>query len=76
MPNEFERHVAMDQDEPEKSKASEMYSQARDQIGTAAEGARENLGTISATAILFGIVGFTLGFVVGQNSMQSRHHWH
>jgi hypothetical protein len=75
MPNEFERHVAMDQDEPEKSKASEVYSQARDQISAAAEGARENLGTISTTAILFGIVGFTLGFVCGQNSTRSGHHW-
>lgn len=80
MANEFERHVAMDRDEPEQSKASEMYSQAKDQVSGAARSAadtvRENPGTISSVAIIFGIAGFAIGFVCGQSSGRSRHHWY
>lgn len=75
MATEFEKHVALEPDEAKQSQASEMYSQARDRAGEAARGAGENLGAISTTAVLFGIVGFALGWVCGQSSARSERNW-
>ena len=77
MANEFERHVG-NKGEGEQSKASELYSQAKDQVSEAVHGAgdavRGNPGTISTVAIVFGIAGFALGYVCGHSS-RSGHYW-
>jgi hypothetical protein len=41
MPNEFERHIAMEPDES--GQASQMLSQAKDQFGEVAQGARDTM---------------------------------
>jgi len=72
MANEFEKHIAMESDEAEKSKASDMYAQAKGKVSEAARGASEHMGAISATAVLFGVVGFALGWMCGQSSARSE----
>lgn len=75
MANEFEKHIAMETDEPEQSQASEKYSRAKDQISEAARRAGENPGAISVTAVLFGVLGFAIGWACGQSSARSERYW-
>lgn len=76
MPNEFERHIAMEPDESDQSKTSKVISQAKDQIGEVAKDARsmvsDNPGTVTAMAILIGMTGFALGWACGQSSARSE----
>jgi hypothetical protein len=80
MASEFEKHIAMQPNEAEESTASKMYSQAKDQISEATQGAREtvggNPGTFSAIALLIGVVGFALGWAYGQSSARPPRYWH
>ena len=79
MPSEFERHIAMEPDEEDQSKDSELYSKAKDQIGEMAQGPREvmheNPGTFSIMAILVGMARFALGWACGQSSARSKRCW-
>ena len=72
MPNEFQRHIAMEPDESDQSKTSKVISKGKDQIGEVAKDARAmmsaNPGTVTAMAILIGMAGFALGWACGQSS--------
>jgi hypothetical protein len=69
----------MEPDDADRPKASQLYSQAKDQIGEVAQGTRdtirENPGTLSMMAILIGVAGFALGWACGQSSARSEHFW-
>ena len=79
MPSEFERHIAMEPDDADQSKASQLYTQGKDQIGELAQGTRdtirENPRTLSIMAILVGMAGFALGWACGQSSARSERYW-
>jgi hypothetical protein len=79
MPSEFERHIAMEPEEEDQSKASQLYTGAKDQIGEMAQGPREamreNPGTFSVMAILVAMAGFALGWACGQSSARSERYW-
>jgi len=79
MASEFEKHIAMDPDKIEQSEESSLIGRTTDQIGETAQAARdavrENAGTITATALLFGVVGFAIGWMCGQSSARSQSHW-
>jgi hypothetical protein len=79
MPNEFEWGAEEGRKEAVQSKASEMYSEAKSQVSEAARNAsdavRENPGTASSIAVVFGIAGFALGFMCGQGSARSQRYW-
>ncbi|MGN6772965.1 MAG: hypothetical protein ACTHJQ_24420 [Rhizobiaceae bacterium] len=79
MPSEFERHIAMEPDDADQSKASQLYTGAKDQIAEVAQGTRdtirENPGTLSMMALLVGMAGFALGWACGQSSARSERYW-
>jgi hypothetical protein len=78
MANEFEKHIAMDPDKVDQPKG--LYSEAKERVGNAAGEAgsvvRENIGTVSTTAILIGAAGFFIGWLCGQSSARSGRYWH
>lgn len=79
MASEFEKHIGMDPKKIEQSEGSSLITRTKDQIGETAQAARdvvrENAGTVTATALLFGVVGFAIGWVCGQSSARSEHYW-
>jgi hypothetical protein len=80
MASEFEKHIAMDPDKIEGSEESGLIARTKDQIGETAQAARdtvrENAGTITTTALLFGVAGFAIGWAYGQSSARSERYWY
>jgi hypothetical protein len=80
MPNEFERHIAMEPEDVDQSTVSKIYSQAKDQVAEVTQGTRDtvrdNPGTFSAIALVIGVAGFALGWACGQSSARSPRHWY
>jgi len=75
MATEFERHIANESEETGQSPASEIYSQAKEKVGEIAHATSENLGAISATAIILAVAGFALGWACGHSSARSHRYW-
>lgn len=89
MSNQFGQHIGMQGEDDEtgaREKAAKIYgdaretlsataSQARRHAGQAVGTVRENPGTISTVAILFGIAGFAIGWACGQSSARSERYW-
>lgn len=90
MTNEFDKHIAMDPEDDGQTaaeRASELYSDAKERLsehshgarkraGQAVEAMRENPGTVSTVAVLFGIAGFAVGWALGQSSARNERYWH
>jgi hypothetical protein len=80
MTNEFEKHIAMDPEEPAPPDEATLYSQSERRLGSAAQHAEDLVlqhpATLSATAILIGTVGFAFGWICGQSSSRSERYWH
>jgi len=77
MANEFEKHIGMQPNDPDKSST---LSGAKDKVtetaGQARDAVRENPGTFTSVALMVGAVGFALGWLCGQSSARSERHWH
>lgn len=79
MASEFEKHIAMDPDKIEESRPASLVSETKDQISETAQAARdtirENAGTITTAALIFGVAGFAIGWMCGQSSARSDRYW-
>ena len=80
MDTEFEKHIAMSPDKIEQPEDPGLIGQTKDRISETAQAARDtvrdNAGTITASALVFGVVGFAIGWICGQSSARSERYWH